>query len=63
MDHRGSPDGLDLEQLDDDELVRAIDLAYGPAIRDDETDGDAPPVEMSMVTSLDGSVAVAGGSR
>jgi len=63
VDHRGSPDGLDLEQLDDDELVRAIDLAYGPAIRDGATDSDAPPVEMSMVTSLDGSVAVAGGSR
>ena len=63
VDHRGASDGLDLEQLESDELTRAIDLAYGPSSRAETLDRDAPAIEMSMVTSLDGSVSVAGGSR
>ncbi len=53
----------DLELLDDDELLATIDRAYGPRSRSDADALDRPAVEMSMVTSLDGSVAVGGGSR
>lgn len=57
------PELSDLDQLDDDALTAAIDAAYGPAARGPDEPTTSSAVEMSMITSLDGSVAVDGGSR
>jgi len=60
-----SPDPAlrDLEPLDDDALTAVIDAAYGPDGSGNDRPDGRPSIEMSMITSLDGSVAVDGGSR